>query len=241
MSWDWAQFFEQAKALQYDALNKSKLPGEREALLRTAASRAYYAAFHIAEDWAVRKTGYQPLQNNPHQRLIDQLENGSPAEKQVATNLRRARASNHARRSTARDGSALRWPLAGALGLGWHLGDRRTLFRRQFQLPRRSLGQRRHGGFTAGVRSLGAYQVEHGPPVEREAVDVQPNREPGYQSAQHEAYDEPQSECGHACRLAGALRVALSALGPATGEPGSELGGRFRCPRRRQSLAERER
>ena len=55
MSFDWTQFLELAKALQEDPNS----PGPEEAALRTATSRAYYAAFHVALDF-VSLEGYIP-------------------------------------------------------------------------------------------------------------------------------------------------------------------------------------
>jgi uncharacterized protein (UPF0332 family) len=55
MSFDWAEFLTLAEALQ----SAPESPGPRVAALRTAASRAYYAAFHYAVDLALGE-GFQP-------------------------------------------------------------------------------------------------------------------------------------------------------------------------------------
>jgi uncharacterized protein (UPF0332 family) len=55
MSFDWTQFLELAEALESDP----DLPGPREAALRSAVSRAYYAAFNCAVDLACRE-GFVP-------------------------------------------------------------------------------------------------------------------------------------------------------------------------------------
>ena len=53
MSFDWTQFLGFAKALE----SSPDAPGPREAALRSAISRAYYAAFHYALDRAAHE-GY---------------------------------------------------------------------------------------------------------------------------------------------------------------------------------------
>jgi hypothetical protein len=59
MSFDWTQFLDFAKALE----GSPDAPGPREAALRSAISRAYYAAFHYAlerantEGYAASGTG----------------------------------------------------------------------------------------------------------------------------------------------------------------------------------------
>ena len=55
MSFNWTEFLTFAEALQADPDS----PGPPEAALRSAASRAYYAAFHRALDVAI-KEGFSP-------------------------------------------------------------------------------------------------------------------------------------------------------------------------------------
>ena len=55
MSFDWTEFLTLAEALQSDP----SMPGPPEAALRSAASRAYYAAFHCALNHA-RNEGFAP-------------------------------------------------------------------------------------------------------------------------------------------------------------------------------------
>jgi uncharacterized protein (UPF0332 family) len=55
MSFDWTGFLTLAEALHSDP----NLPGPPEAALRSAASRAYYAAFHCAVDFGCNE-GFMP-------------------------------------------------------------------------------------------------------------------------------------------------------------------------------------
>jgi uncharacterized protein (UPF0332 family) len=55
MSFDWADYLKLAEGLQANP----DMPGPREASLRTATSRAYYAAFQCAIDFA-KSEGFQP-------------------------------------------------------------------------------------------------------------------------------------------------------------------------------------
>ncbi len=53
-----------------------------EACLRTAVSRAYYAAYHKAKKYAIKK-GYIPPQTDSHKALIEFLANDSDKEIQA--------------------------------------------------------------------------------------------------------------------------------------------------------------
>jgi uncharacterized protein (UPF0332 family) len=55
MSFDWADYLKLAEALQ----SNPDVPGPREASLRAATSRAYYAAFQCAVNFA-KNEGFQP-------------------------------------------------------------------------------------------------------------------------------------------------------------------------------------
>jgi uncharacterized protein (UPF0332 family) len=55
MSFDWADYLKLAEALQ----SNPDVPGPREASLRAATSRAYYAAFQCAVNFATSE-GFQP-------------------------------------------------------------------------------------------------------------------------------------------------------------------------------------
>lgn len=56
MSFDWADFLTLADALVRDP----NLPGPEEASLRSAISRAYYAAFHIARNFGRDRREFTP-------------------------------------------------------------------------------------------------------------------------------------------------------------------------------------
>ena len=56
MSWDWADFLDLAQGLYA----KPKELGPEDASYRTAISRAYYAAFHLAMDFAVENECFVP-------------------------------------------------------------------------------------------------------------------------------------------------------------------------------------
>jgi uncharacterized protein (UPF0332 family) len=62
-----------------------------ESLLRSATSRAYYAAFHLARAWAERKHGYVPAGQDAHWHLISYLKGGGSEEKRIAIHLERAK------------------------------------------------------------------------------------------------------------------------------------------------------
>ena len=65
MSFDWTEFLTLAEALQSDPNS----PGPPEATLRSAASRAYYAAFNCALGFACRE-GFVPKKSGfDHQRI----------------------------------------------------------------------------------------------------------------------------------------------------------------------------
>jgi uncharacterized protein (UPF0332 family) len=64
MSFDWADFLRLAKML----LENPGSPGLEESCLRSAASRAYYAAYHCALKRAYEE-GYQPLPGDEHRSL----------------------------------------------------------------------------------------------------------------------------------------------------------------------------
>lgn len=65
MSFDWTEFLTLAEALQSDPNS----PGPPEAALRSAASRAYYAAFNCALKFA-RKEGFVPEKSGfDHQKI----------------------------------------------------------------------------------------------------------------------------------------------------------------------------
>jgi len=65
MSYDWSEFLVLAQSLQ----SNPDCPGPREAALRSAASRAYYAAFHRAVEFAV-KEGYYPSNSGDDHKSV---------------------------------------------------------------------------------------------------------------------------------------------------------------------------
>lgn len=68
MGFDWRGYFDQAEDLKINHL------GGKEAALRSACSRYYYAAFHRALEYAVKNTGFKPEGNgNDHGALITHL------------------------------------------------------------------------------------------------------------------------------------------------------------------------
>lgn len=88
MSFDWTDFLALAQALQ----SNPEVPGPQEAALRSAISRAYYAAFHLVGDVA-RADGWQPTgSGDDHkglQRDLRQRPTSTKLHKSVATNLER--------------------------------------------------------------------------------------------------------------------------------------------------------
>ena len=75
MTFDWIQFLELAEALESDPDS----PGPREAALRSAASRAYYAAFNLAADFACGEGFVPQYSGADHSRVRAHFRNhGSP-------------------------------------------------------------------------------------------------------------------------------------------------------------------
>ena len=94
MSYDWAEFLKLAESLESDPDS----PGPREAALRSAASRAYYAAFHHALDHAI-KEGFSPAYTgDDHKRVQAHFRRYSPPSKvrsKIAQELDRLLAGRH--------------------------------------------------------------------------------------------------------------------------------------------------
>jgi uncharacterized protein (UPF0332 family) len=77
MRFDWTDFLTFAEALQLTPDS----PGPPEAALRSAASRAYYAAFHHALDLAC-KEGFGPsFQASDHKQVQDHFRNCKPPDR----------------------------------------------------------------------------------------------------------------------------------------------------------------
>ena len=94
MSYDWADFLKLAASLE----SAPDSPGPREAALRSAASRAYYAAFHHALDHAI-KEGFSPAYTgDDHKRVQAHFRRYSPpskARRKIAQELDRLLAERH--------------------------------------------------------------------------------------------------------------------------------------------------
>jgi uncharacterized protein (UPF0332 family) len=77
MRFDWTEFLTFAEALHMTPDS----PGPPEAALRSAASRAYYAAFHHALHFACRE-GFEPsFQRSDHREIQDYFRNYNPRDK----------------------------------------------------------------------------------------------------------------------------------------------------------------
>ena len=94
MSYDWAEFLRLAESLE----SNPDSPGPREAALRSAASRAYYAAFHQALDHAIGE-GFSPAYTgDDHRRVQAYFRRYSPPSKirrKIAQELARLLAERH--------------------------------------------------------------------------------------------------------------------------------------------------
>jgi uncharacterized protein (UPF0332 family) len=67
MSFDWSHYLTLANKLAVEA---NTLPeGEKEAALRTAISRAYYAAFKKAEEFLLLKNEIDPIKRSSRRRI----------------------------------------------------------------------------------------------------------------------------------------------------------------------------
>jgi hypothetical protein len=88
MSFDWTEFLALAEALQFAPDSW----GSPEATLRSAASRAYYAAFHCALNFA-RSDGFVPSYSGDDHKKIQayfrNYEPPDPTRKKIALDLHR--------------------------------------------------------------------------------------------------------------------------------------------------------
>ncbi len=89
MSFDWADFLTLADAL----LRDPNLPGPEEASLRSAISRAYYAAFCSARNFALDKENFVPQGTaKDHKRLGAHFQKARDrTHRKIATELSRLR------------------------------------------------------------------------------------------------------------------------------------------------------
>jgi uncharacterized protein (UPF0332 family) len=94
MSYDWVEFLKLAESLE----SKPDSPGPREAALRSAASRAYYAAFHQALERATRE-GFSPAYaGDDHKRVQEHFRHYTPpskTRKKIAQELDRLLTERH--------------------------------------------------------------------------------------------------------------------------------------------------
>lgn len=74
MSFDWNQYLELAVDLTQN-LPQNMSDQEREARWRAAISRAYYAAFCLARNFAIRRDGFTFRRENEHAELWRHFEN----------------------------------------------------------------------------------------------------------------------------------------------------------------------
>lgn len=93
MSFEWADYLELAKNLSASPAS----PGPEEAALRTATSRAYYAALHLASQRA-QAEGYIPTYSGDDHQGVSRHFRTSSADrvrKKIATDLDRMRKSRN--------------------------------------------------------------------------------------------------------------------------------------------------
>jgi uncharacterized protein (UPF0332 family) len=89
MSFDWTDYLQFAEALAL----KPALPGPEEAALRSAVSRAYYAAYCRTRDLATDRRELTPTRrSSDHTLIIDHFRlDSNPTHRQIGTYLDRLR------------------------------------------------------------------------------------------------------------------------------------------------------
>jgi uncharacterized protein (UPF0332 family) len=89
MSFDWSEFLKLADEL----LKNPNSPGPKEASLRSATSRAYYAAFCCARNFARDNENFTPYNNAQDHREIRNhfRQRGGRVRRKIATDLNRLR------------------------------------------------------------------------------------------------------------------------------------------------------
>ncbi len=87
MSFNWSDFLALAVSLQQNPT----VPGPQEASLRTAISRAYYAAFRSARDFAETQEGFAPTHSGQDHWLVRQhyQNRADTIHRKIGTNLGR--------------------------------------------------------------------------------------------------------------------------------------------------------
>lgn len=83
MAFSWEEFLEIARYLS--EFNNGQ-GFSNEAAYRTGISRAYYAVYCYANDYAVNKLGYKPSGKNQHRELIEFLK-GIDSHKEASSHL----------------------------------------------------------------------------------------------------------------------------------------------------------
>lgn len=93
MSFDWGDYLKLAEALLRDPSS----PGPEEASLRTAISRAYYAAFRSASNLAVSRGEITPSRGSgDHGLVINHFRDATdPARQKIGANLSRLRSNRN--------------------------------------------------------------------------------------------------------------------------------------------------
>lgn len=93
MSFDWADYLKLAEALMRDPIS----PGPEEASLRTAISRAYYAAFRSASNLAAGRGEIIPAGlASDHGLVINHFQNATdPARQKIGAHLSRLRGNRN--------------------------------------------------------------------------------------------------------------------------------------------------
>lgn len=93
MSFDWADYLKLAEALTRDPIS----PGPEEASLRTAISRAYYAAFRSASNLAASRGEIIPTGSpGDHGLVINHFQQATdPARQKIGASLSRLRSNRN--------------------------------------------------------------------------------------------------------------------------------------------------
>ena len=100
MSYDWGEFLELAKRLDASPGN----PGPAEAASRSAASRAYYAAFNVAVDFASQEGFSAQASGEDHFRIQRHFQATGSDEKRRKVALELERLLNLRRMADYQDG-----------------------------------------------------------------------------------------------------------------------------------------
>lgn len=95
MTFDWSKYYDLAQELIDQAQDQSIGSDIKEAKLRSALSRVYYACYRTAKNYLIAKSLYSPTrkeQENDHIYVRDQFRDRlNPRKDQVANNLKRLR------------------------------------------------------------------------------------------------------------------------------------------------------